>query len=145
MSAPTFSMSLRVWHPKRSADEILRVVRLPIRFHHTVGDPRKTPKGTPLEGIYKETYCCFELEKKTREYPERRITHWCQVIEAHSEFLADLVQTGGKAEFYVSVFLDGDRGFELDNELLTRMCAFRLGIAVEMYRLGDSEVVVNGP
>src|SRR5215813_11173264 len=115
MSAPVFALSLRLWHPTQRAEGVISTLQLPIRFYHSVGDARRTPKGAPLEGTYEETYCCFRLEEKMRARLEQCISRWCKSLRQHHDFLGIFVQSGGKIEFYVSVFLEGDRGFELDN------------------------------
>ena len=54
-------------------------------------------------------------------------------------FIREFLRTGGRVEFYVSIFLDGNRGYELDRSMLQRMSAIGLGLSVEMYRLSDTE------
>ena len=139
MSAPVFTLSLRLWHSTQRADDIIAALQLPPRFYHSVGSDRQTPKGTPLDGIYEETYCCFLLEKKMRGHLDEYLEHWCEYLEKFTEFLNDFLRTNGKLEFYASIFLDGDKGFEIKNILLNRICALGLGLSIEMYRLSDKE------
>ena len=140
MSALLFTMSFRVWHPTRAASDVISVLNLPVWFAHSVGEPRRTPKGAPLAGVYGETYCCFLLQEKTRDRLDKCVARWCELLQTHDDFLQDFRHTGGKIEFYVSIFLDDDRGFELNNEMLKRMDDAGLGLSIEMYRLGNSEL-----
>ena len=140
MSKPLSSASLRFWHPKLSVSEVVSEIGMELEFSRDVGHERCTPKGRPLGGVNSETYCCFRLKKKSASHLHEDVRNACSILEKHLGFLDAFVITGGRLEFYASIFLDGDRGFELDNRLLRRMDAIGLGLSVEMYRLHDGEV-----
>jgi len=139
-----FNISFHVQHQSLAALNIISEFDLTPRFFHSVGEARKTPKGTPLEGIYAETYCSFLLEKKVAGHLDEYLEHWRDYLEKHAEFLNGLLTSGGKLEFYVSIFLDGDKGFEIKNSQLKRIYALGLGLTVEMYRLSDEEAANSG-
>ena len=110
------SISLRLTHPNSlSAAAIISEFDLKIRISHTVNEHRRTPKGTPLEGVYKETYCCFELKEKGLGRLDRDLASGCGYLEKHPTFLQEFLRTGGTVDFYIGIFLEGDGGFEIDN------------------------------
>jgi hypothetical protein len=94
-----------------------------------------------LNGIHSETYCCFLLKNKTRSRLDNEIIHSCEYLEQRADFVKDFARSGGTIEFYASIFLDGDGGFEVDRSLLQRILALGLGLSVEMYRLNDNEAM----
>jgi len=142
MSRPLSSIALRIWHPTLPAHELVSRIALPARFSNSVGEQRRTPKGQILEGVYAQTYCCFELKKKAASHLDEDLAPWCAFLEQRLPFMQQLARSGGRMEFRVGIFLDGDRGFEIDSLLLQRICAIGLGLSIEMYRLSDSETSV---
>lgn len=139
MSSPVSNISLRMWHPTFAANEIISEMKLHAKFSNSVGEQRRTPTGTPLEGVYKETYCSFSLKNKTSNHLNKELLAECDHLDQHAGFLRSFLHTGGRLEFYISIFLDGDRGFEINPSLIRRMTALELGFTVEMYRLSDQE------
>jgi hypothetical protein len=83
------------------------------------------------------------LKKKGKGRLDSDLISWCEYLEKRVIFFQKLARTGGKIEFYVSVFLDGDRGFEFNNSLLQRIYTLGLGLSVEMYRLSDAEAATS--
>ena len=79
-------------------------------------------------------------KKKSPGHLDEDLTPWCEFLEKKLTFLQEFLRTDGRLEFYIGIFLDGDRGFELDKLILQRICAIGLGLSIEMYRLSDSEV-----
>lgn len=144
MSAPISSISLRLCHPTLPHSDIVREIGMKAEFSHTVGQQRRTPKGRLLEGLYRETYCCFKIKKKGASHLDDDLRPWCDFLEKHAIFLQVFLETGGRLEFYISIFLDGDRGFELDGPMLQRISALGVGLSVEMYRLSDDEAANSG-
>jgi hypothetical protein len=137
---PLFSIALRIWHPALPAKDVVSRIGLPVQFINSVGEQRRTPKGQLLEGVYTQTYCCFELKKKTAGHLDEDLIPWCSFLEERLPFMQELTNSGGRAEFRIGIFLDGDRGFELDNLLVGRIHVLGLGLSIEMYRLSDGEI-----
>ncbi len=139
MNNLVFNISFHVRHPAMPSTKIVEELGLAVRSVRSVGENRATPKGTLLEGTYAETYCSFLLQTKTTGHLDKHLGIWCAFLEKHGAFLHEISGTGGNFEFYISIFLDGDRGFVLENRLLHRMDALGVGLSVEMYRLNDEE------
>lgn len=133
MSKILINVSLRVWHPTVRADEIAAKLGLKPRFAHNVGEGRVTPAGNALEGSYEKSYVSMPLARKVEAEIDEELMRWCVFLEGHADSLRGLRETGGKLEFYVSAFLAGLGGFELDNAALQRIQILGLGVAVEIY------------
>jgi len=133
MSTMLANISLRAWHPILTADEISSRLELPSRFAHNVSEPRRSPSGQVLDGYYELSYVSMPLiRKKTIELDEE-LSLWCEVLEPREQILREIVCSGGKVEFYVSLFVSGLGGFELEQGLLARVGAMGLGLSVEIY------------
>ena len=55
MADESFTVSLRMWHPSLSAEEIVGVFGFSPEVSQSVGDPRVTPLGHSLGGTYQRT------------------------------------------------------------------------------------------
>jgi hypothetical protein len=133
MSKILINVSLRVWHPTMRGSTIAEKLDFAPKFVHNVGERRVTPAGNMLEGNHENSYVAMPLVRKVEVELDEELVRWCSILEKHVAFLHELKDTGGKLEFYVSAFLSGLGGFELDNLTLQRIQTLGLGVAIELY------------
>jgi hypothetical protein len=114
------------------ANEISRLIGRKPRVSWTVGEPRMTPKGNPLEGIYRETYCSFLL----KEGPEATII---PAIQAQNERLKKRItsinkiwKTGGVLEYFAVLVLKNSGVFVLEPQMMSAMSRLHIRIALDM-------------
>src|SRR5579872_6298366 len=90
-----------------------------------VGEARRTLTGTPLPGIYSETYWYVKLTRGgivwskgagVEEYLERA---WVR-LNQHGPFFRRVRSGGGRAELFIGIFGQKNWGFELGSSLLSR-------------------------
>ncbi|HGK7303256.1 TPA: hypothetical protein ACJ509_001104 [Stenotrophomonas maltophilia] len=124
------NISLRFWHPTMSAAEIQTRIGLQSRFSRSVGDVRSKSSG---DAIQDHTYVSMPLVRKVRVELDQELMRWCRAFEGNADFMSTVVSTGGRVEFYVSVFVDGLGGFEIDYNLLAAICMLNIGLSVEIY------------
>ena len=91
-------------------------------------------RGRELGGVYPETYVSFDLE----EYEGQRLEDALKrVLEeklvGKMTILSELVATGGVAEFFVGIFLNGNEGLEINAELVKRIASCGLGLSLDIY------------
>ncbi|KQN40318.1 hypothetical protein ASG37_00425 [Sphingomonas sp. Leaf407] len=120
-----YSVSLRVRHPDVDPEKMIVGIGRTARRYWTVGEERKTPKGTPLPGIYRESYCAFDLGESEDGQLADFLRQTLVELEHAADFIRDLRRTGGEVSYYVSWF-PGDTGETFDVDLLADMA--RLGI-----------------
>lgn len=116
-----FTVSLRFTHPVMKWEEFAGALGRSPEFSWNAGEPRKTPKGTPLEGIRKETYACFSLVDKTSGDLGDLLTNVLEKLEPMKRFFEHCLITGGKHEFFIGVFAKADMGLDLEPLLLAKM------------------------
>ena len=98
------------------------------------GERRTTPTGEPLKGFNAKTYWCSDsIRRDGFDLAESLASH-LDALETRRSFLADFVSTGGSIECFVGWFTDGrNTGVVLDWELLGRLAALRIDLALDVY------------
>jgi len=127
------NISLRAWHPKLLAGEITEVFGLPVEVSHSINDPRSAPNGRLLGGAYENTYVSMSMVRKKVVELDEELLLCIENIQSQSEFIANLVTTGGEVEFYVSVFLADSCGFNFGRSFINELAKIGIGVSVELY------------
>lgn len=129
-----YKVSLRVFHPTRRAEEIATNVGLKGHILQSVGEPRKAPKGEKLNGIYDRTYVTFNLEETHKEGVVELLRKTLEVtLVGKTPYLSELVETGGKVEFFVGMFGDENIGLEIDAGLISDLASARIAVSLDIY------------
>lgn len=134
----SYSISLRAWHPSMDPDAITRGLdKVPTRTCRA-GDARSTPKGTPLEGTYKETYWYSELiptdgGASIIEGLEDRLSYLAHDLSPRSEFISSLRASGGRVELFIGLYGDRNFGFELPPQTVATLAAIGLALSFDIY------------
>jgi hypothetical protein len=137
MDNEEYVVALRIFHPTLAADEIELALKRDSRIKNTVGQPRKTPEGSILGGVYKETFCTFPLIPKKKGYFVDGITMGIEILLPKKQFFVDVTQSGGRAEFFIGVFGESTFGFTIDVQLMKILSEMCLTISVDAYFFDD--------
>jgi hypothetical protein len=130
-----YSISLRIWHPTLSGDQIsLGIGRVP-EVSQSVGEQRTTPKGNLIGRINEETYCVFRLVNRSDGFFTDGLAELLSGIAQISPYLQSLRDSGGATEIYVWIFPEGEEnlGFILEFDLMRELVAHGLRLSVELY------------
>ncbi len=115
-----------------NSEHINSKLGLQAKTHWTVGEPRKTPKGTLLDGVRQESYCAFEMgEGDDGELAlclERAVT----LLSKHRDFLRRINASGGMAEFFITWEPAGDTGQTFDADLIGAMADLRISLGINV-------------
>ena len=128
-----FDVELFIVHPTLNPTEITAELGLEPQNSHRVGDPRQTPKGSPLPGTYRDTRWrhSIELELKDQWFSEE-VTKLVDRLAPHKAFFRRLRKSGGKAQVIVQFF--GDYfGDEISRETLSKMIDLELDLGIECF------------
>ena len=130
-----YQVSLRLWHPNRDLSGATRVFRLRPRFLRKAGEPRQTPKGTPLPGIWRESYWSAELTPRKGIWSKRMdletfLAKSLKRLSPKRAYISRLRATDGRADLFIGLFGNGSFGAELQPDLLA--AAARVGIALSL-------------
>jgi hypothetical protein len=133
-----YSISLRVFHPNLDPLAITHEMGLDPKRAWKAGDPRLTPKGTPLEGIYRESYWLTQLvpngEGSSKNLPlEVKLDELVKQLDSSREFFARIRTEGGRVEFFIGMFGLQSFGFELSPLLLGSVESLGLALHFDIY------------
>jgi hypothetical protein len=136
MSEPEFH--LRVHHPQLHPDGIAASLGIIAFRAWEVGKPRTTPEGRLLPGNNKETYCVFELNHEATKVAENIEDVVRGFLEPRSAVFLALAESGGRTELYVTWETTSNTGAIFAWEILKRLVALRISLAVEWFPKGDA-------
>lgn len=97
------------------------------------GDARRTPKGTPLEGVYTESYAVFPLIKNDARGLSESISECTDRLKPSQSFIANLKAEGGRAELFIGWFFSQNGGDTLPAELLIDAGSLGLDLSFDVY------------
>lgn len=133
-----YSVSLRITHPTQKLDDFF--LSLPLKIHRSwnVGEKRKTPMGTPLGGVYKQSYLTATLGEKSKQNSKE--SPFSEYLRVFNEELISLkpifdsiVKTGGKLNYFIGVFADENIGIEIYPSVLSVMSELNIGVQLDIY------------
>ena len=103
------------------------------RWFHNAGDPRTTPDGTPLKGVYPDNYWCGDL----RTVDQQDITFFLRRLvtefSPHREYLHEIAETGGEVCVFISVGSSRCCAHQFDRQLLANLAATGLDLRIDFY------------
>ena len=138
-----FKVSLRLVHPAVELSGCSAEFGLEPFRHCTVGEPRTTPRGDPLDGVWGDSYWTAPLEIGADEDLEKalaRIGYW---LGEHHAFMTNHVSSGGSAELFIGFFLESfNGGFLLEPALLAKFSALGVALGIDIYGSDDEPVAL---
>jgi hypothetical protein len=101
-------VEILIIHPTMTPADITAALALEAKVTHCVGDERRTPRGTLLEGSYRDTRWRHSVRYELRnQWFADKITTLVDRLMPHKEFLRQLRATGGKATIIIQLLGDG--------------------------------------
>jgi hypothetical protein len=143
MQRYSYSIALRIWHPGIAPDVITRELGIAPSRSYEAGKPRSTPKGTPLQGTYRESYWNADPfgrgeYSSTDDLAEDALTEVLQLLEPKRDFLLKLSIDGARVLVQVSSFSGRNYAFELSPDLMSRYAAIGVSLAHDVYPCAQS-------
>ena len=121
-----YSLSLRFRHPSIPPDDIESILSMTAEVKQRRGEPKTTPKGRLISNRpYTSNYCCIHLSKGTDRGLPRAMAAARKRLGRFHEYLQKYRRTGGKIEFFLGLFLDGNSGFVLSSEEMASLSKSR--------------------
>lgn len=137
----TFDVSFRIRHPSNGLDRIYDNLQqvgifLPGRIWK-VGEQRQTVDGKNLEGTYNELYCFLKLyrepQKSDKKTPSEAIRSVLESLHAVKNQLKELVDTGGRLEFFVGIYSEENSSVILSTDLMRQLANFEISLSFDIY------------
>jgi hypothetical protein len=129
-----FQVELFIVHPTFAPADISAALGLEAGHALRVGDPRKTPKGTPLSGNYRDMRWRYSVEYSAKEqWYAAEVTRFVDRLEPHKAFFAKLRSTGGTVCVIVQFFSSAHFADEIPLPTLAKLVDLELSLAIETY------------
>jgi hypothetical protein len=126
-------MRLLLIHPNADPMDMTREIGLtPLRAWR-FGEARFTPKGTRLEGAWRDTRWSHGFEVDKNATIETAFASALDRLAGTGRFLAALRETGGTAELILSLPGDTHRGASIDVETLRALADLGVGLGIEVF------------
>lgn len=144
MTDYSYSVSLRFSHPSMAPADVTSALQLEPSRSWSAGEARKTPKGSPLEGVYKDNYWIAPILDGSSVDCElaRAIDSALDQLETRKLFFQDFAASGGRSELFVGWFFDeGNSGDVLEHGLLARLADFKIDLSLDIYPSPPADVL----
>lgn len=129
----TFSVTLLIVHPNCDPDLITKTLKIEPFMTRRQGQPRVTPKGTPLPGISRDTRWNHVAFYEADRTVSLEIGRWMEVLSAHSSFLGSLIASGARISLSVSLPGMSHRGDVIEATTLSRAASLGIGVGFEVF------------
>jgi hypothetical protein len=135
VSAPEkqFEIALLIHHPNIDPGLITAALGLEPYCSWKAGDPRFTPKGTPLPGTHRISRWNHVFRYKGNEGFACKIDSILERLLPAQEFFLSISDTGDMAHLYLQLPGDQNLGDELDWKILGKFVDLRLAFSVEIF------------
>jgi hypothetical protein len=151
MNPYEYRISLRVMHPIADLQELSFKIRdvtdLLLSRIVKAGDPRETPRGEKLDGIYNESLSSLAFrdfltspEKSNRRPLPDVLEEILEKLTPIKDDLADFIKDGGTLAFFIGIFIDGNSGEIFSPPLLRQLADFNIELQFDMYSSESSNL-----
>jgi hypothetical protein len=133
-----YKISLHFKHPSIDPKKITDAIGIKPKRTSKVGEPRKTPIGTPLPGLNSQTHWygnitgnkVLQSEKKDLCESLAKITGQ---LNPAKDFFQDFVSSGGEISLFIGLFCPQNSGIIIPWELSARFASLRIRLDFDYY------------
>ena len=136
MSTYGFYLDLRFWHPSIDPQSITDALGRNPSNRAQAGDPKATPIGRPLKGVYQRSYWnqnIVRVEDSSELEAETAIDRELDALQPFADFLLALRDSGGTGMLEVNSWGDWSYALILSPETLQKASRIGLSIAHQVY------------
>jgi hypothetical protein len=118
---------------------VTRTLHLSPEMKKTAGAARRTPRGTVLGGIYRESYWLASIVRKAvgrvgrRSSAEQHVERFCKKLRRHAQLFKRIHDDGGRVLIWVSSHSRRNYTFELTRACLDTLAAVGVGLVIDVY------------
>lgn len=133
-----YSLCLRMHHPSMDPKVISRRLRMRPGISWRVGDERVTPTGRRLEGHRHDTYWSKTITPGGIKVPsgrtaEHKVAQLMKRLRPHAQILAEICNTGGRVELWISSYGVRNYSFIFPPELVASIHALGCELILDVY------------
>jgi hypothetical protein len=131
-----YSISLRIWHPTRSLEDVADEINLTPTTTWKAGSPWITKAGRVLSRIHAEHYWTSNIIKGYRSDHTLAdaISDVLDKFMPKRDFFTSISASGGRSEIFVGWFFPGgNSGDVLGHKLLGRLADLSMDLSFDIY------------
>ncbi len=129
----SYNINLLIKHPSIDPEIITEQLGLvPFRAWR-FGEPRLTPKGTLLAGVWRDSSWSWQLKCQGKRAFFESVGKLVRELEPHSKFLSDLVLDGGNICLIVNLPGRKNIGDVLSWQLMAKMAHLKIDMGIEVF------------
>ncbi len=132
-----YKVSLRLEHPSIDPEQISEKLSMPPDISWKAGSRRISPKGKPLEGVYEKTYWSCALEHPAGLGLADFLANFTAGLATHKPFFKWIRTGGGRSEYFVGWFSNGNSGEMLSFDLLGKLSDLCIDLSLDVYASTD--------
>ena len=129
-----FRIGLRLRHPAFDPRQITEALGIKPKRAWKAGELRKTPKGTPLTGVYPDSYWYAQIA--VGRWPlelNEAIYVTLQKLIPNRSFFHDIRADGGVAELFIGWFFENQSGDVLAHQCLALAGDLKIDLSFDIY------------
>ncbi len=128
-----YRISLRVWHPSLTGEQIVDIVKREPRVVQTVGQPRMTRAGKLLKGLNETSFCTFEIGRGPIPDVEKVLLGEAERISQLGQLTEISRADGARVEFFIGIFLRDNTGFIVPADTSRVLAELGIDLHFDMY------------
>ncbi len=134
MNEYNFEISFLITHPSMSPDTICGLLSMETDVKRKVGEVRCNPKGKPLPGVWKETYCGFDVPRKEGDSIPECLDNMLQKLKNQRSGIDQIHLSGGSLEFYIlSAPQELTFGEKFSWKILMELADLKIDLSLEVH------------
>jgi hypothetical protein len=133
MNPYSFTVSLRLSGARFDPDSASTQLGMVPKWKHVSGEKRIAPSGRELSGFYETNACSYLLCQKRVGSLSEFISEQVSMLEEKSVSFRQIAESGGKAEFFVGLYVSGNSGEVIRYNLLERLGALGIDLSLDIY------------
>ncbi|OYQ09036.1 hypothetical protein B7R77_18745 [Ralstonia solanacearum K60] len=128
-----YAVSLRFFSKSADLAEVCSQLKLSPKWLNKIGEPRMSPKGTPLGGVYDCSYCSVIFKPHAEEELHETLERVVADLMRHKDIINAVRRDDGRAEFFIGWYSAGNTGDTFDSELLKKLGELEIDLAFDVY------------
>ncbi|MFC3550718.1 hypothetical protein ACFOLC_06765 [Lysobacter cavernae] len=139
MNPYRYRVSLRATHPSADLAPLFDALGLTPKRSWRAGQPRPTPHGNALAGVYRDSYGYAELtpDEQARDWSREHVEDFLdgvqQRLSMHRDRFHAFTAQGGRCGLFIGLFSEQNFGFEISPDLSAAMAALKLTLGFDIY------------
>ena len=128
-----YCIRVLITHPTLTPEELSGEFSLKPRMSKCVGQPRRTPKGTPMPGVWPDTRWSVQEVRNGDRYFFTRLDKLLDRFSQHRDFLRRIAETGGRTNFIIELPGEANIGNTLTEQSIAKLADLKGSLGVEVF------------